>query len=297
MTKAIAPSFIIRPPSFVFRRIHTMSNVYPVLNSTERSVSFTNQGERMWGMLHLPAVNRPCPTVILLHGITGDKSSPHRLFVHTARALAARGIAALRFDMRGSGESEGEFQDITLAGEASDAQAALEWLIARPEIDSARVGVLGLSLGGMVASMLAGRNPNLVKGLALWGAAADSGALTNVAQRTAESSGASTDSLMASLMQNGYIMLWGFPCGLPLIQTFLQEQPLEELKNYRGKAIIVHATGDPTVPISQAEVYAAHFGDRAQVYKLEDNTHTFETPPVERQAIGLTVNWFKALFA
>ncbi|MCL5994755.1 MAG: alpha/beta fold hydrolase [Chloroflexi bacterium] len=273
-----------------------MANTYPILNATEQTVSFTNQGERMWGMLHLPNGKGPHPAVLLLHGITGDKTGAHRLFVHAARALAARGIAALRFDMRGSGDSEGEFQDMTLAAEASDAQVALEWLIGRSGIDSARVGVLGLSLGGMVASMLAGRNPYLVHGLAYWAAAADAGAFMHVAQRTSEKNGTSTDSLMQTLVQNGYIMLWGYPAGLPLIQTFFQEQPLEELKHYPGRAIIVHATGDPTVPVTQADMYAEHFGDRAQVYKLEDSTHTFETPPIERQAIELTVDWFKTLF-
>lgn len=274
-----------------------MANTYPIINSTEQPVSFANQGERMWGMLHLPASGGPHSAVLMLHGITGDKTGSHRLFVHMARALAARGIAALRFDMRGSGDSEGEFQDMTLASEASDAQVALEWLIGRPEIDSARIGVLGLSLGAMVESMLAGRNPNLVRGLAYWASAADAGAFTHVAERASEKSGASSESLMSTLVQNGYVMLWGYPCGLPLIQNFFNEQPLEELKNYHGKALIVHTTGDPTVPISQADVYAEHFGERANIVKLEDHTHTFETPPVEKQAIELTVDWFKALFS
>jgi pimeloyl-ACP methyl ester carboxylesterase len=273
-----------------------MSYTYPVLNATEQPVSFTNQGERLWGMLHLPHGDSPHPAVLFLHGITGDKTGAHRLFVHAARALAARGIASLRFDMRGSGDSEGEFQDMTLAAEVSDAQAALEWLIAHPSIDAVRVGTLGLSLGGMVASILAGRNPNLVNGMALWAAAANADVFMHMAERTSQQRDASTDTLMASLLQNGYIMLWGFPCGLPFIQTFFHEQPMEELQNYRGKAIIIHNTGDPTVPISQADVYAEHFGPRAQVYKLDDSTHTFEPPPIERQVIDLTVDWFKALF-
>jgi hypothetical protein len=59
----------------------------------------------------------------------------------------------------------------------------------------------------------------------------------------------------------------------------------------------VQNTGDPTVPPSQADVYAQHFGERAVLHKLEENTHTFETPSVERQVIDLTLEWFKNLFA
>jgi alpha/beta superfamily hydrolase len=269
-----------------------MANSYPVQNASEEAVSFVNEGQRMWGMLHRPASAQPCPAVLLLHGITGDKTGSHRLFVHMGRALAARGIAALRFDMRGSGDSEGEFQDMTLAAEASDAQVALDWLQAQPGIDMARIGALGLSLGGMVLSMLAGRNPSTLRGLAYWAAAADAGAFMHLAQRRGEQGGTSTDGLMNELMSKGYIMLWGYPLGLPLIQTFFQEQPLDELARYPGQAIIIHTTGDPTVPVSQADVYTQHFGARATVYKLDDNTHTFETPPIERQAIDLTVEWF-----
>ena len=274
-----------------------MANVYPVINSTEQPVSLMSQGQRMWGMQHLPAGEEPHPTVLMLHGITGDKTNPHRLFVHAARAFAAQGIAAFRFDMRGSGDSEGEFQDMTLASEADDAQAALEWLIGQPWVDASRVGVLGLSLGGMIQSMLAGRNPNLVCGLAYWAAAANGEAFMHVAQHTSEKSGTDTNNLMQKLITDGYVMLWGYPAGLPLIQTFFQEDPLKELENYRGKAIIVHAKYDPIVPVSQADVYAQHFGDRAVVYKLDDDTHTFESPATERQAIELTLEWFKALFS
>ena len=94
-------------------------------------------------------------------------------------------------------------------------------------------------------------------------------------------------------------MLWGYPLGLPFIQGLFQEQgnSLKELANYHGKAIIVQNTGDPTVPPGQADVYAQHFGERAVVYKLEENTHTFDTPSVERQVIDLTLEWFKNLFA
>ena len=269
-----------------------MTISYPILNSTEQAVSFTCQNQTLWGMLHLPDSPGTHPAILMLHGFTGDKTGSHRLFVHAARAFAARGIASLRFDMRGSGDSEGEFQDITVAGEIDDAQAALDWLTARRDIDSARVGLLGLSLGGIIESLLAGRNPDRLRGLAYWAAAANSDVFMHMAQRTSERSGQSTSSLMDSLMSNGYIMLWGYPVGLPLIQTFFQQKPLEELKNYTGKAIVIHSTGDPTVPVSQADVYAEHFGARASIHKIDDNTHTFENPLVERQIIELTLEWF-----
>jgi hypothetical protein len=268
------------------------ANVYPIVNATEEAVRFMSEGQTLWGMLHLPTAPGPHPAVLLLHGLTGDKTGSHRLFVHMARALAANGIAALRFDMRGSGDSEGEFQDTTLTGEVRDAQAALDWLASRLDIDAGRIGALGLSLGGLVQSILAGRNPTRLRGLAYWAAAANSQVFTAFSAKTAERRGTSTDDLMQQLMRDGYVMLWAYPIGFPFIQDFFQLDALAELSNYTGSAIIVHNEGDPTVPVSQAHELAEHFGARAQVHILPSDTHTFELPPNEKEAIDLTLRWF-----
>jgi uncharacterized protein len=273
------------------------ANIYPVINSVEQAVSFQNEGQTLYGMLHLPNTSSPHPAVLLLHGLTGDKTGSHRLFVHMARALTARGIAAFRFDMRGSGDSEGEFQDMTLAGETSDAQAALDWLIGHPAIDPARIGSLGLSLGGLVQSLLAGSNAQRLRGLAYWAAAANREVFTSFAQRTAERRGSNTEDLMQQLMQTGYVMLWGYPVGIPFIQDFFQSDAMSGLSNYTGPVIIVHNTGDPTVPVGQADVLAAHFGVRAEVHKLDNDTHSFEPPPNEKEAIDLTLEWFTRVLA
>lgn len=54
----------------------------------------------------------------------GQKLEPHRLFVRMAEALAQAGYVSLRFDFRGSGNSDGDLADMTLAGELDDALAA-----------------------------------------------------------------------------------------------------------------------------------------------------------------------------
>jgi len=69
----------------------------------ERLIAFRNQGQRLYGMLHRPEGVAIAPAVVLCHGFTGQRIESHRLFVKMARDLAAHGIAALRFDFRGSG--------------------------------------------------------------------------------------------------------------------------------------------------------------------------------------------------
>ncbi len=79
--------------------------------------SFASAGETVAAVLHVPE-STPAPGVIMCHGFTGHKAETHRLFVHTARDFAAHGLAVLRFDFRGSGDSAGDFRDMTITRES-----------------------------------------------------------------------------------------------------------------------------------------------------------------------------------
>jgi pimeloyl-ACP methyl ester carboxylesterase len=87
----------------------------------------------------------------MCHGFTGNRVEAHRLFVRAAREFCRRGILTARFDFYGSGESEGEFHEMTLSSEIEDLGAILDYLLRRPEVDPRKVGALGLSMGGVVA--------------------------------------------------------------------------------------------------------------------------------------------------
>jgi len=127
-----------------------------------------NFGQKIFGVLHIPE-KTPAPFVLFCHGFTGTKVEPHRTFVNTAEALAKEGIGALRIDFRGSGDSEGSFKDMTVEGEVSDALVALDFLRQNNLVDKERIGILGLSMGGAVASITSGRSP-IVKSCVLWSA-------------------------------------------------------------------------------------------------------------------------------
>src|SRR5207248_8810535 len=138
----------------------------------ESFVEFPNRaGRRLRGMIHRPLEarsRRGTPAVIFLHGLTGDRMESHWIFVKCARALAKAGIASLRFDFYGSGESEGEFREVTLQGEIADARVAIEFFRRQKGINPERIGLLGLSLGGAIAASVAG--PGRVAALVLWSA-------------------------------------------------------------------------------------------------------------------------------
>lgn len=96
---------------------------------------------------HLAAVLHRAPgkgLVILCHGFTGTKTESGRLFVQMARALQKAGINALRFDFMGSGDSSGDFNQMTPNSQIRDALDVLAWGRRRYK----KVAFLGLSFGG-----------------------------------------------------------------------------------------------------------------------------------------------------
>jgi uncharacterized protein len=127
-------------------------------------------GSRLAGTLTLPAAPAAgraggFPAVLMLTG-SGAQNRDEEIFGHKpflvlADYLARRGIASLRCDDRGVGGSTGEVASATTLDFAGDAEAAFEYLASRPEIAKGAVGLLGHSEGGMIAPIVAARNPKV----------------------------------------------------------------------------------------------------------------------------------------
>ena len=103
-------------------------------------------------MAYLPDHTGRSGTVLMLHGFTGQRIESGFMFVQLARRIAASGLAAVTFDFRHSGESDGSFDQMLVSGEIQDALQVTRWLGAQPFVDRSRLGVLGFSLGGLVAA-------------------------------------------------------------------------------------------------------------------------------------------------
>ncbi|MEJ2538471.1 MAG: alpha/beta fold hydrolase [Gemmatimonadota bacterium] len=129
-----------------------------------QEVRFPNPagGFELAGTLTLPRGPGPFPGVVLVSG-SGPQDRDetllgHKPFAVLADHLTRRGIAVLRYDDRGVGGSAGEFASATSEDFATDAEAALAWLGARPEVRADAVGIVGHSEGGLVAPLLAARS-------------------------------------------------------------------------------------------------------------------------------------------
>ena len=120
----------------------------------------TNQG-KIAAVLHDAGGDR---IVIMSHGYTGSKHESGRLFVTTARTLAAGGITTLRFDFMGSGDSEGEFYEMSPNTEIRDLLNMIAWARGKKY---RHIGLIGLSFGGGVSICVSAQSPD-VKALVTW---------------------------------------------------------------------------------------------------------------------------------
>jgi uncharacterized protein len=254
--------------------------------NVRKPIIFLSEGQEVWGVYHRPArLLRPAPAVLILHGLVGSKDQPHQMFVKLANRLAEAGIIALRIDLRGRGESEGNLAvDVTPAGDLADVENALHWLVAQTDVDATQLGVMGLSWGGTVAILAAARDPR-VGMLMLWNATA-----ANIHQWNppfADYNG-----------QSGFD-LFGNVVGKQFYDGLRPLRVQEALAHVRGPVFLLQSANDEA--IAQPVAAAQRFADTLQQAGID---HTFTILPEadhalmrhawEQAAIEQSVVWIQA---
>ncbi len=129
-------------------------------------VSFPSvSGVVLSGTLTTPTGSGPWPAVVLVSGSgphdRDERMVGHRPFLVLSDYLTRHGIAVLRYDDRGVTRSTGSFAASTTADFADDAEFAVRFLTGRPEVDRARIGVIGHSEGGAIAPIVATRSKDV----------------------------------------------------------------------------------------------------------------------------------------
>jgi uncharacterized protein len=133
----------------------------------EVKLSYTNEhdGTRLAGTLTVPPGAGPFPAMLLITGSgpqdRDETIGPHKPFAVLADALTRRGVAVLRVDDRGVGESTGKWTEVGYDGYAQDVRCGLEMLKRRAAIDPHRLGLLGHSEGGRIGARVAAHSGDI----------------------------------------------------------------------------------------------------------------------------------------
>ncbi|MFK8040785.1 alpha/beta hydrolase [Congregibacter sp.] len=241
--------------------------------NAEESVSLSNGEYAVPGVFSRPvSAERPSPALLLLHGTASEKNEVGDLYLKLAKRLAKAGIASLRIDFAGSGESKVDHQRYSLSGATKDAQTAFDFLSEHPLVDGDQIVVLGFSQGGLVAQRLVLQEPKALA-LATWSTAAANGR---------GSFARFFDAHYAVAMKTGYATV-AFPwIPEPLrfsaqwFKEIDEQQTLNDMQDFSGPILSIAGTGDTTVPFQQSvDLVQTSSHPMSQVVLLAAADHIF----------------------
>lgn len=228
----------------------------------------TPMGHDLAGTLTLPEGSGPFPVMVTITGSglqDRDQALPavrgYRPMRDIADALGRRGIAVLRMDDRGFGESGGDAAAATSEDFAQDIAAAVAYLRGRADIDGARVGLIGHSEGGMIAPLVARADASLA-GIVLIAAPAHTGAeIIAYQQRYAiERSPAIPAESRDSAFAAAQAEMDRLAALQPWLQFMLHHDPLAVARAVTlVPVLILQGETDRQVTAEQAELLAAAF--------------------------------------
>ena len=228
----------------------TATTVAPVMEKDvwtgKTAVTIPGSVGKLAATLEVPEMKQGAkvPLVIIMHGLGSDKDN--MLFAALADSLQENGIASLRFDFNSHGKSEGNIVDMDFNNLQADAEKVLNYARKLDFVSS--ISLAGHSMGGVIASMVAGREgADKIKSVVLFAPAV---AIQDDAQR-GEFSGFKFDpnNIPATFEVMGHTM------GGKWLKTAQTLNILETAKGYQGKLYVIHGTEDQFEPYVTSSLY------------------------------------------
>ena len=221
--------------------------------------------------------------VLLVHGLGGQKNSDTHL--QAAEALKESGIASLRFDFPGHGESGGGTETLTIGSGAAVVDGMFDRLIdAFPDCPA---GLLGASFGG--SCILASGCLPKAGALVLRSPVSDYCAVRKRQLGEAGLARWRRENLMAGMISRGRLSPWRF------YEEAEQLDLYARAGNARGALLIVHGTADDTVPLEQSVKLRHAWGGQADLVTIADGNHSLEGEAHTGLFVAMGADWFRRL--
>lgn len=235
-------------------------------------------GSALAGLWRQPEGPGPWPSVACVHGLTLTKA----LFDEPAAALEAQGVASLRVDLRGHGDSGGRLQDQGFDDQLEDVCVAITALGALPGADPLRRGLLGFSLGGALGSLVAGGGG--IQALALWSPLLKTGFWDEDRRK------------QYGPAQGEFQPIWdGVLVSRRLFTEAITQDPYAAAVAFEGPCFVCHGGKDRNHPQARSvELAAARQAQARPVasYFPPLSGHRYHAAPERRQRDALTAAFF-----
>jgi fermentation-respiration switch protein FrsA (DUF1100 family) len=203
--------------------------------------------------------------VIASHGLLSSKDSEK--YVALGNRISEEGMAMLRFDFRGIGESEGKEEDNTITKKLMDISSALSFIRSRKDLGD-RIGLVGSSLGGFLSLIKASMDKE-IGAVVVWATPLH------------------LDDLGSKEQEEDY--------PLPP-EAFFEDLPKHRLLPILSgvsNCLVIHGEEDELVPVEQALGIFYQLSSPKEIHLIGGADHRLTAPPHRQRAIDLTVEWFK----
>jgi pimeloyl-ACP methyl ester carboxylesterase len=244
----------------------------------EIPLAFKCKNQQIAGILHLPQKKNP-PIIIMCHGWGSNKLGTWQgLFVKFAREICKNGFAVLRFDFRGSGDSEGEFGEQTIGTMLEDLDCVLNNLD-KDLVNIDKIGLIGHSLGGKAAILKA--EDKRIKCLVLWS--------TPASQKNAM-----TIDFIDEVRERKKLLLGdsGLWINNKQLESYLKYDGLKAIRKVMIPVLVASGSEDLSVfPSHSKKLYKAANKPKELVF-VKGADHSFLNDDCKKELFETTIKWF-----
>ena len=237
------------------------------------------------------------PLVVMAHGHGGSRNETGS-FIMVAEALAARGVASIRMDFPGCGDSTESFANNNLGNMLKDIEASRDYAVEQPQVDSSRVGLFGWSMGGRLV-ILAAAQDDSYRIIATWAPAATTGAGSMVKFLGGPDAYEDHKARAARDGSVPFTTIWGQDqeLGLKFFTDMEESTPLDVVRNFEGPLLVLYGDLDDVVlpQVSESLIEAAVNSSEVVRHVVKGADHGLgvfsDEPALTQEAVATTVEF------
>ncbi len=280
----------------------------PKYQVTETIHTFQNEGMQIVASLTVPNTPKRVPIVLTFNGFMGTRDeapiggSDEGILKRNARIFAEQGIATLRVDFRGAGDSDGDYTFTSFTRQISDALTAIDYVKKnlKHQVDVHSIGLLGFSQGGLVSCSTGARSKD-VDAVVLWSAPAYppydyEGLLTREGMQAGVAL-EDGETIILPLYLNGVPLGIDAPLGSQFFDDMFTVQPTAELAKFKKPVMYVSGLTDPIVwPQPTVADSFLKYHDGPEKVVTIDADHAFNYWDTNHEKLDDAIFWSLAWF-